>query len=366
MSWSSDSDRDVLTAEAAADLAAVALGHVRREYPNKLDHVLDGAADARTPSSLHPIFYGSFDWHSCVHSYWLLASLRRLCPTLPQSKAIEALFDDALTDVKVAAECAYLARPSARGFERPYGWAWLLMLQAELLRHVDPLGRHWAIALGPLAQAFVERFLSYLPKAGYPVRAGVHTNTAFALRLAAEYCATAGDEDLRKLLEDRARHWYGTDVDCQAWEPCGDDFLSSALMEAECMRSLLPAQDFDTWFAGFLPRLREGEPVTLFRPATVSDRSDGKIAHLDGFNLSRAWCWRELTTALADADPLRQLVDATAKRHLQASLPHLTGDYMGEHWLASFALLALGAPRRRTGSEGADNAGATAMFPSSP
>jgi hypothetical protein len=197
--------------------------------------------------------------------------------------------------------------------------------------------------LRPLAQAFSDRFKAFLPIATYPVRAGAHTSTAFALALASAYAEASGDAELGVLLGETARRWYGGDRDCQAWEPSGDDFLSPALVEAECMRRLLPAPEFCDWLHGFLPRLAERSPATLFEPAIVSDRSDGKIAHLDGLNLSRAWCWRGIAAALPAADPVRALALEAADRHLEAGLPHVAGDYMGEHWLASFALLALTA-----------------------
>jgi len=327
-----------LTPDLAGRLAAIALGHVAREYPHKLDHVLAGSEDVRGPRELHPVFYGSLDWHSCVHGYWMLAYLYRRFPALPQAPAICALFNEHLAPGPIAVECAYLNRPSARGFERPYGWAWLLKLAAELAGHDTPEGRAWSMAVQPLADAFAARFTAFLPLATYPMRPGVHTNTAFAVRLALDY----PDAALRETLTDAARRWYAQDADCQAWEPGGDEFLSPTLIEAECMRAVLPAHEFGPWFARFLPRLDRGQPATLFTPATVSDRSDGKIAHLDGLNLSRAWCWR----ALADFTPDPAAARRTAGEHLDASLPHVSGDYMGEHWLASFAVLALecGAP----------------------
>jgi hypothetical protein len=320
---------DAMTLGQASDFARLALGHVAREYPNKLDHVLAGPEDARTPRDLHPIFYGSFDWHSCVHAWWMLAHLLRRFPGMPEAPSIRTLFDTHLTPANIAAECTYLDRPTARGFERPYGWAWFLKLAAELQLH--PNG--WSASLAPMAERFVVRFLAFLPLATYPIRAGVHTNTAFAVRLALEF----PDERLRAALIDAASRWYGGDRDCQAWEPGGDEFLSPTLIEAECLRAALPEAAFRSWFAAFLPRLAQGEPRTLFIPATVSDRSDGKIAHLDGLNLSRAWCWR----ALAPFTPDKQTALATAEAHIAASLAHVGGDYMGEHWLASFAVLAL-------------------------
>jgi hypothetical protein len=332
-----------LTPDVAAAFARIALGHVGREYPNKLDHVLEGDADAMGPRVLHPIFYGSYDWHSCVHGYWLLASLLARFPTIPETEAIRALFDDSFIEAKVAGEVAYLARPSSRGFERPYGWGWLLKLQAELLALDE---RRWAQRLQPLAEAFAQRFRDYLPKAHYPVRTGVHSSTAFALALAQDYAVATKDAALSDLFRAKARSWYLADRDAAAWEPSGDDFLSATLMEAECLRRLLPRDEFLPWLAGFLPRAAKREPTSLFAPAVVTDRSDGKIAHLDGFNLSRAWCWREIAFVLPSSDPLAEVAEAASRDLLAASLPHVAGDYMGEHWLASFAMLALTAGKR--------------------
>jgi len=325
----------------ASRFARIALGHVTREYPNKLDHVLEGPADLQSPRALHPVFYGSFDWHSCVHSYWLLATLYRLYPKMPETADIRALFKSALTKKNIAGECAYLKRPSAGLFERPYGWAWLLMLQAELLRRDDGEGLGWSSALRPLSAMFVARFQSYLPKATYPNRSGTHGNSAFALALALEYARTAKDEPLAHILAASARRWFGKDSGCQTWEPSGEDFLSPALMEAECMRRALSARAFQIWLKRFLPRLDSGEPATLFSPARVSDRVDGRIVHLDGLNLSRAWCWRTMAQMVADDDPLRVVAERAAQRHFAAAAGTITGHYMGEHWLASFALLAL-------------------------
>jgi hypothetical protein len=324
-----------LTPETAARFAEIALGHVTREYPHKLDHVLDGPEDVAGPRELHPIFFGSFDWHSCVHGWWLMLRLRRLFPGLPVARRIEALADGMLAPDKVAGELAYLDRAYSGGFERPYGWAWLLALHGEAQRHPD---RPWGEDLEPLARAFAGRFGLYLPRLTYPIRVGTHFNTAFAMILALEW-AEANDEPLEALIRERSRAYYGGDRDCQAWEPGGDEFLSSALTEALCMQRTHGGDRFRPWFDDFLPDLAAGEPRSLFTPATVSDRSDGKIAHLDGLNLSRAWCWRQLAPALEPE--LAELARRTAGDHLDASLPHVAGDYMGEHWLATFALLAL-------------------------
>ena len=311
-----------------------------REYPNKLDHVLTGPEDVKPPRELHPIFYGSFDWHSCVHGYWTLARCLRRCPDLPEASAIRALFDAQFTPEKVAGEVAYLARPSARGFERPYGWAWTLKLQSELpLLHRNPDGERWSRLVQPLANAFVERFKDFLPLATYPVRGGTHTNTAFATVLALDYARVSHDSRLQSLLVDKAKTWYGSDIAYNGFEPSQDDFLSPSLIEAACMSRVLDANAFPTWFEMFLPHAEHGQPSFLFTPAAVSDRSDGKIAHLDGLNLSRAWCWNLIASRL----PEGELPDVphAIDRHIESALPHVTGDYMGEHWLASFALLAL-------------------------
>ena len=323
-----------LSPETAERFASIALGHVTREYPHKLDQVLEGPEDLESPRALHPIFFGSFDWHSCVHGYWLLLRTLRLYPDMPSSVRIRTLCDEMLAPEKVAGELAYLDRAYTGGFERPYGWAWLLMLHAEAQRHEAV----WAEDLAPLAAAFAGRFKAFLPKLTYPIRTGTHFNTAFALILAEEWAA-GNDPELTELIGERARAYYGKDRDCQAWEPGGDDFLSSALTEALLMKRVLPRADFVPWFSGFLPAVGDGAPESLFAPAFVSDRSDGKIAHLDGVNLSRAWCWRGLADALEPG--LAALAHETADRHLEASLPHVAGDYMGEHWLATFALLAL-------------------------
>jgi hypothetical protein len=331
-----------LTAELAQQLAQTALGHVTREYPNKLDHLMAGPADVQSPRELHPVFYGSLDWHSCVHGFWLLACLRRKFPALPERSRIDALFDAQLTVEKLSVECAYLKRPHSGTFERPYGWAWLLMLTAELRSGGGATAR-WHQGIASLAQMFAHRFRDHLPKLNYPIRTGTHFNTAFALALALEYASGHDDSELAELIRARALGWYEADAGCQAWEPSGDDFLSPALIEAECMRRVLGREEFVAWFARFLPAAAAEQPATLFTPAIVTDRTDGKIAHLDGLNLSRAWCWRSIASSFSLQEPIRARALAAADRHLAASLPFIAVDYMGAHWLASFALLALSA-----------------------
>ena len=324
----------ILDISLAARFAGIALGHVCKEYPHKLDHVLLGDEDALPPHVLHPIFFGSFDWHSCVHGWWTLLTLRRLFPQIEAASAIADLADATFVADKVAVEMAYLDRPQSAGFERPYGWAWLLYLHLEASRHDE---RPWAGVLEPLARAFAERLKVYLAKLTYPIRVGTHFNTAFALVLAIEW-ADRFDVDLAAPIRAWGTAKYASDEACQAWEPGGDEFLSPALIEALCMARILPPHEFATWFAKFLPGLARGEPATLIRPVTVSDRSDGKIAHLDGLNFSRAWCWRAIAPTL-ETDAAQHAL-AVATRHFDAALPHVSGDYAGEHWLATFALLA--------------------------
>lgn len=325
----------LLTPDIADRFAALTLSHLGREYPYKMDLVMAGPHDARPPRNHHPIFHGSFDWHSCVHGWWQVMRLKRLFPAMAQADAIRARADAMLVPDKVAGELAYLDRSLSSGFERPYGWGWAMALHAELARHDGP----WADALAPLAQAFAARFHAFLPKLTYPLRVGTHFNIAFALILTLGW-ARDRDPALVALIGEKALGWFGQDRACQAWEPGGDEFLSPALCEAFLMSRLLEPADFADWFHAFLPDAARGEPPTLFTPATVSDRSDGKIAHLDGLNLSRAWCWRGIAAALGPG-AVADRAQRAAHVHIDASLPHVAGDYMGEHWLATFALLAL-------------------------
>ncbi|CAM5496090.1 DUF2891 domain-containing protein [Sphingobium scionense] len=325
-----------LTQDIADRFAALTLSHLGRQFPYKMDLTYQGPEDARIPAEHHPVFHGSYDWHSCVHGWWQVMRLRRLYPGMAQADAIRDRADMMLVPDKVAGERAFLTRPTAGGFERPYGWAWLLALHAELARQDGP----WAAVIEPLALDFAARFHAFLPKMTYPLRVGTHFNSSFALIHAYDW-AKDRDPILQALIRERALAWFGQDRACQAWEPGGDEFLSSALTEALLMSRLLSRADFADWFGTFLPDLPTGQPATLFTPATVSDRSDGKIAHLDGLNLSRAWCWRGIAAALGADAPIAPIAEQAAIAHLDAALPHIAGDYMGEHWLASFALLAL-------------------------
>ncbi len=240
-------------------------------------------------------------------------------------------------------EVAYLDQPNRASFERTYGWAWLLKLAEELQGWEDPDGRRWAQALRPLADAMVQQYLAFMPKQDYPIRRGVHPNTAFAIAFALDYAMAAGEPELEHLMRERAGTYFARDRDYPArWEPDGDDFFSRSLMEADLMRRLMEPDAFAQWIRAFLPGLERGEPASLLEPARVSDRSDPKIVHLDGLNLSRAWCMRGIAAALPDGDPLRPVLLRSAARHAEATLPHISsGNYEGEHWLATFAVYML-------------------------
>jgi hypothetical protein len=330
-----------LAVDSAARFAALALACLRREFPYQPQHVLTEPGDLRRPRELHPAFYGCFDWHSAVHGHWLLVRLLRRFPDLPAAAAIRAALDQNLAASNLEAEADYLRERPA--FERPYGWAWLLKLAQELSAWEDAAGRRWRQHLAPLVDVIVARYLDFFPKQTYPIRAGTHANTAFGLACAWDYAGAAGHAALRALARERGLAYYAADQDGPAgWEPGGNDFFSPCLIEADLMRRLLPAPEFAAWLAGFLPGLGAGRPASLFTPAVAADRSDGQLAHLDGLNLSRAWCLWGIAHALSADDQRQAALRAAADRHLAAGLAHVaSGDYMGEHWLATFAVYAL-------------------------
>ncbi len=332
--------------EQASAFARLALKGIRREYPNKPGDVLNSEADARGPHVLHPAFCGSFDWHSSVHGHWMLVRLLRLYPHLPEGKEVRAILAQHLMAKNLQTEADSFARPNSQSFERPYGWAWLLKLAEELHGWDDPDAREWSKNLKPLADVIVARYLAFFPKQTYPIRSGVHPNTAFGLAFALDYARSVGDERLRKLVEERSRGYFEKDVGIPAaWEPDGADFFSPSLVEADLMRRVLPPAEFQAWFRHFLPDVARGEPGTLLTPARVTDRSDPQLVHLDGLNLSRAWCMRGIAGALPKDDPARRVLVESAARHAEAALPHVaSGDYAGEHWLASFAVYLLSLP----------------------
>lgn len=330
----------VLTTAGAAHLSELAFGCLQREYPNKLSHVMNDSSEVLSPRQLHPAFYGCFDWHSSVHGHWMLVRLLRRHPDLPDADAIMSRLGENLTATHIEAEVAYLNQPSRKSFERMYGWAWLLKLAEELHTWEHPLAQEWSQNLRPLAEAIVQRYLDFLPKQVYPIRVGEHSNTAFGLSFAWDYAAATGREDLADMIRQRAIAYYSFDAGCPAhWEPGGADFLSPCLEEANLMRRILSETAFASWFGRFLPSL----PAELREPAKVIDRSDGKLVHLDGLNLSRAWCLKGIASALPEDDPRKSVLQEVAERHLAFAVPNIaSGSYAGEHWLASFAVYALG------------------------
>ena len=333
-----------LTPPLAAKFAGLALAGVGREWPHAYQHLAQGTADLRRPREAHPAFFGCYDWHSAVHGHWTLARVLRLFPTLPAAPRLRAALDQSLTRENLAAELAYFSAPGRGSFERPYGWGWLLALAAELRAGGDPSARRWARALRPLEEFIAESFCRYLPRLPYPVRTGVHSNTAFGLALALDYARVAGRRRLETAIVSRSRDFYGADADVPiAWEPGGEDFLSPALTEADLMSRVLSASEFRRWLTRFLPTWAgSGTAPPLLRPPLVYDRRDPKQVHLDGLSLSRAWALERIASAL----PRNKRIRAAAERHARAGLARVSsGDYAGEHWLASFALYLLTAGR---------------------
>lgn len=335
-----------LTQVEASHFAALALKCIQKEYPNKPDHTINDDSDVRNPRAMHPAFYGCLDWHSTVHGHWMLVHLLRLFPNLPESRQIRAALNANLSEKNIAGEVAYLKQANRASFERTYGWSWLLKLAEELHDWNDEDGRRWSRNLQPLADAFAEKYLAFLPKQNYPIRTGVHPNTAFGLAFALDYARAVGDKKLEPLIVERSRNYFGKDVNYPgAWEPGGEDFFSPALMEADLMRRVLNKSEFARWFHRFLPGLASNQPKSLVQPAVVTDRTDPKLVHLDGLNLSRAWCMRSIAAALPRNDPARRVLTKSATAHAQAALPYISsGNYEGEHWLASFAVYLLTTP----------------------
>jgi hypothetical protein len=338
-------DRDhrlALLRERADDYLRVAIACVTQEYPHFPYFIATSPASYRTHRQLHPAFYGSFDWHSCVEMHWVAVRLMSLFPGLPfESRARETL-TSLLTPENIAGEVAFFREPAHRTLERPYGWGWLLTLHHELAAWSDPDGRTWAATVEPLADLFADNLVDWLPRMTYPQRTGVHPNSAFALSrslAAAEGRRAQGDPRLLEAISEAARRWFAADEGYPAhYEPSGADFLSPALTEAELMARLLPRPDWLTWLDRFLPELDAGRPEALFHPARVADSTDGQIAHLHGLNLSRAWAFVVLATRLPEDDPRRPALAAAAERHAAAALPQVVGgDYMVEHWLAAYA-----------------------------
>ena len=324
----------------ASRFAQLALDCIHREYPNKIAHVLNGDEDVRPPRELTPAFYGCFDWHSSVHGHWLLARVARFYPDTDSAGPARAALARSLTPANIVAEVRYVQAPGRSGFERPYGAAWLLQLAAELREWDDPDARRWLAALEPLETVAALQIKEWLPKLTHPIRVGEHSQTAFAFGLILDWAHVAGDTDMVDLLDARIADYYTPDRDCPLrYEPSGHDFLSPCVAEADLMRRVTEGEVFADWLRELLPGIPEdGDPSGWLEPAVVSDPGDGKLVHLDGLNLSRAWMLEGIADALSEEDPRRAALRAAARQHREAGLDAVAGEhYEGGHWLGSFA-----------------------------
>ena len=348
-------ERFVLNQTQASYFSQLALKCARKEYPNKLDHTMNSEGDVKPPQSLHPAFYGCYDWHSSVHGHWLLAHLLRLYPELPEAAKIRETLDTNLTTKNIKIENEYFLTSGRASYERPYGWAWLLKLHEELNSWNDADAQKWFKALQPLADTIIKKYIDFFEKQTYPIRVGTHFNSAFGLSFALDYVNAVKSKDpeeqqvlakLKERIVDSSRRYFASDANYPAtWEPGGDDFLSGSLIEADLMRRVLSPAEFRLWFRRFLPGIANGRPRNILNPAIVSDRSDPKIVHLDGLNLSRAWCMRSIASSLPRRDAARRVLAEAANRHAEATLKFVSsGNYEGEHWLASFAVYMLSTP----------------------
>ena len=334
-----------LLRENAAGYARVALTNIEREFPSDVRVLMKKPGDSpHRPRELTPVFFGSLDWHSCVEMHWVLVRLLRTCSDIIPSAEITEVLDRQFSAEGLEAEARFA--DANRNRQRPYGWGWALTLRHELSGLTGQDSERWARNFDPLAEVITDCFLEWLPKATYPQRYGVHTNSAFGLSRALLYArerASAENPTLLDAISAATERWYRNDADYPGeWEPSGSDFLSPALVEAELMARHLPANEFPEWLTSFLPDLVYKRPSSLFTPAVVSDSSDGQIAHLHGLNASRAWCWRRLAESLPKDDERVASALEAAQRHAAVALPHVTGDdYMVEHWLACYAVLLL-------------------------
>ena len=325
---------------AAARFAGLALKCLHDEYPNHISLSMDRDADARPPRQLTPAFYGCFDWHSDVHGHWLLVRLLRLMPDAPFAAQARAELARSFTPENIAGELEYLKHPGRASFERPYGLAWLLQLSAELREWDDPRAKQWAGTLQPLETEAAARIKNWLPKLHYPIRIGEHDQTAFSFGLIWDWAEIAADPDMRALLQDAAQRFYLKDRTCPlSYEPSGEDFLSPCLAEADFMRRVLEHKAFGAWLSGFLPGIPQSRRSGWLQPGVVTDRSDPKLAHIDGLNLSRSWMLEGIAHGLPAGDPRKPALLAAAERHREAALPAVTGEhYEGGHWLGTFAV----------------------------
>ena len=331
-----EASMDTATVERFAGLA---LECVHQEYPNKIAHVLQSDEDVAPPRELTPAFYGCFDWHSSVHGHWLLTRLSKLYPDAEFTVAAKAGLGRSLSKEKLAGDAAYLAGEGRASYERPYGLAWLLCLAEELHTWDDEDAQQWSKNLAPLEDEAANRLRVWLPKLYYPIRTGEHSQTAFAFGLVLDWAEAVEDEEMVTLVKGKALDFHLEDVACPlSYEPSGQDFLSPCIAEADLMRRILPPRQFASWLNGFLPEIPADGDTGWLPVGVVTDRADGKLAHLDGLNLSRAWMLEGIVAGLPEDDPRRAALQAAADTHREVGLAAVTGEhYEGGHWLASFA-----------------------------
>ncbi len=324
----------------AGRFALMALDCVDREFPNKLAHVLASDQDVGPPRVLTPAFYGCFDWHSAVHGHWLLARVAQRFPDAGIAGPAREALERSLTVAALTGEANYVGRDDRTGFERPYGLAWLLQLGAELRAWDDPQAREWAQAIAPLERIAADRLAAWIPKLSHPIRSGEHSQTGFAFGLALDWARAAGDDRLAKIIEQHTLRLYGDDRDCALHlEPSGHDFLSPCLGAADLMRRVSSPAQFATWLTRSLPDIPTDGSTGWLVPPAPADRRDGKLVHLDGLNLSRAWMLDGMEYGLPADDPRRAALRAAAHEHAAAGLASVSDEhYAGGHWLASFAV----------------------------
>ncbi|WP_433270113.1 DUF2891 family protein [Actinosynnema sp. CS-041913] len=373
-------DDSTVDDDTAARLLSTAVANLRRDYPVHWTHLITADGDLVPQRALHPVFAGSLDWHSCVHQTWLAVRMLRVRPHLACADEARQALDELITPEGCQTEADFFTGPSGGFWERPYGWAWLLVLDAELRtwatpshadqpagpptepqadqqtepqhtgrpvgqprtaqprteQPTDPQAERWARHLRPLGTVLRDRYLEWVSCARLPVRAGTHTNTAFATGMVLDAANAVGDAELSRACVEAALRWHRDDRDYGGFEPDAADFLSPALTEADLMRRVLP--DFPSWFEAFLPNLGEARWKVLREPVPIDDPGDPHGSHLAGLALSRAWNWRSIADALPPDHRYADLAHTAASAHEKAGRRYVFGHgYYAEHWLGTFA-----------------------------
>jgi len=331
-----------LTNEIAFQLSEKPVHCINQEYPNKTAHVINNEIDVKlSPKELHPSFYGCFDWHSSVHGHWMLVKLLKDKPFLKNKEEIIKFLDGSFQAEKIITEAEYFNKYQvAKGFERTYGWAWLLQLDAELASWENPQAKIWHQNLKPLTDEIVKLWKEYLPKKTYPNRTGVHPNTAFALSFAIDWARTVGEKDFENQLIEKAKYFYLKDEKTPAYlEPDGSDFFSPSLEIADLMTRILPQDEYVKWFNKFYEK-RSIENISHI--PVISDINDYQTVHLVGLSFTRSWCMKNIAQVLPKNHRYKKHFEETSAKFLENALPLVfKGNYGGDHWLASFAVYAL-------------------------